>query len=103
MPDTESRGPLGALSNPAGPKSLAQDFHTPLVNKEPFDARSASKSWMTTQSCDQRDVPAVHKHAATTHGVTPVDMLHYRPHGDLHRDGQKQAAISRDPKVHAHK
>lgn len=66
--------PTGSIIQPCMAKEPAQDFHTPVVNKEPFDALSASKTWMTTQSCDHRAVPAVHTYTVATHRVTPVDI-----------------------------
>lgn len=76
MLDWRGRGesPTGSIIQPCRAKELAQDFHTPIVNKEPFDALSASKTWMTTQSCDHRAVPAVHTYTVATHRVTPVDI-----------------------------
>lgn len=57
----------GHFIQPTGAESSAQDFYTPLVNKRPFDAPSASKTWMTTQSCDQsEEVPAVHTYSKDT-------------------------------------
>lgn len=76
MLDWRGRGesPTGSIIQPCRAKEPAQDFHTPVVNKESFDALSASKTWMTTQSCDHRAVPAVHTYTVATHRVTPVDI-----------------------------
>lgn len=66
--------PTGSIIQPCRAKEPAQDFHTPVVNKGPFDALSASKTWMTTQSCDRRAVPAVHTYTVATHRATTVDI-----------------------------
>lgn len=119
MLDWRGRGesPTGSIIQPCRAKEPAQDFHTPVVNKEPFDALSASKTWMTTQSCDHRAAPAVHTYTVATHRVSPVDiykvtlLMERRPldkrkqyvHLQRQRYGKMCSHFSIDLNAHTHK